>query len=61
MQEQYHDGAYKKPKPLTDKNMEQALRNLNTGSTKRLLIFASKDGHGRPTKEMKRAWRRYNK
>ncbi|MBA7484608.1 hypothetical protein ES707_20138 [subsurface metagenome] len=61
MQEQTFNGAYKKPEPLTDKKLKEALRRISGESTKRLLIFASKDSHGRPTKEMKRAWRRYSR
>jgi len=61
MQEQTFDGTYKEPKKLTPKSMMDALKRINNGSTKRLLIFAMKDEHGRPTKEMKRAWRRFNK
>jgi hypothetical protein len=61
MQEQTFNNAYKKPEPLTDKKMEGALRRISDGSTKRLLIFASEDSNGQPTKEMKRAWRRFAK
>jgi hypothetical protein len=61
MQEQTFDGQYTEPKPVTQKGVREALKRVFDGSTKRLLIFAAKDAHGRPTKEMRRAWRRSQK
>lgn len=61
MQEQTFDNKYTEPEPMTRKNLKQALHRLDNGSTKRLLVFLVKDEGGRPTKEMRRAWRRYNK
>lgn len=61
MQERKFDGSYTEPKPLTYKNLEEAKKNISTGSTKRLLIFATKDSQGKPTKEARRAWRRYQR
>ena len=61
MQEQNKDLTYNEPQPLTQKNLKDALKRIDNGTTKRLLIFAQKDAHGRPTKEMRRAWRRYNR
>ena len=61
MQEQTNDGVYLKPELLNDKKLKEAQKRLNDGSTKRLLIFAARDSGGNPTKEMRRAWRRYNR
>lgn len=61
MQEERNDGTYTKPIKYDQMEFFRAMKRIDEGSTKRLLIFATKDSHGKPTKEARRAWRRYNK
>ncbi len=56
MQSQDYNGTYGKPEPL---NEEKLIEELS--KKKRFLVFKSLDEQGKPTPEMRRAWRRYNR
>ncbi len=58
MQVQDNNGVYRQPEPLTQDRLEEELKKT---STKRILVFAGYDTNGKPTAELRRAWRRYNR
>ena len=58
MQVQKNNGLYEKPKVL-DKDILS--ENLKCSDVKRILVFAAYGEDGKPTAELRRAWRRYKK
>lgn len=68
MQVQEESGRYREPEVL-DKDLngrEKALARklqeaLNDKNVRRVLIFPAYDEDGKPTPEMRRAWRRWNR
>ena len=68
MQVQENDGGYRKPEEL-DKDLEgreNALARkieklLGEENVRRVLIFPAYGEDGRPSAEMRRAWRRYDR
>lgn len=75
MQVQYEDGTYGEPRGATRGELSKALAELavpdepdqlpkevgRAPQPQRVLIFAAHDKHGRPTKELRRAWRRHRR
>lgn len=58
MQEQRNDGSYGKPESL---NFHKILMEMDNPDVKRFLIFPGYTESGKPTKELRRAWRRYKR
>lgn len=58
MQVQENDGSYRKPEELDTRRLEEVLEEV---CTKRVLVFPAYDENGKPSAEMRRAWRRYNR
>ena len=54
MQEQEYNGKYGKPEDLDLFNMENKLRNRRI---KRVITFSGYGEDGKPTKELRNAWR----
>lgn len=61
MQEQYPDGTYSKPTEVTDEELKKKLGKLDYKEVRKILLFAAHDENGEPTKELRRAWRRYKR
>ena len=66
MQEQKIDNTYGKPEIVpkefaTNKLLNGLMEKLEDSNVKRILFFKAYDNNGKPTQELKRAWRRYNK
>jgi len=58
MQEQRYDGKYGKPENLDLLNIEEKLRDERI---KRVITFPGYEENGKPSKELRRAWRRYKR
>lgn len=58
MQEQRKDGRYGMPRPL---DIGTILGELGNPDIKRFFIFPTYTEDGKPTKEVRRAWRRYRR
>lgn len=56
MQTQDVSGDYDEPKPLDFDVLSEALKKK---STKRVIVFAAYGDDGKPTPELRRAWRRH--
>ena len=65
MQEQRIDNTYSKPEIVpkefeSDKLLNRLMEKLEDSNIRRVLFFKAYDENGKPTQELKRAWRRYN-
>lgn len=58
MQVQYKSGEYGEPKPLDYDELEEALRSERI---RRIVVFPIYDENGKPSPELRRAWRRRNR
>jgi len=58
MQEQTLEGKYLEPEKL---DVEKMMKELLKPLPNRFVVFKSHDLEGRPTKEQRRAWRRYKR
>lgn len=58
MQVQEMDGLYRKPEPRASDKLEELLKDV---TVKRVLVFAAYGEDGKPTSELRRAWRRHNR
>ena len=59
MQAQMDDGTYSE---LREIGLDTLVREISLRSgTRKILLFESYDEQGRPTKELRRAWRRYRR
>lgn len=58
MQVQEIDGCYKKPEPHVPDKLKELLKDV---TVKRVLVFAAYGEDGKPTLELRRAWRRHNR
>lgn len=56
MQVQENDGRYNKPEPFDSIKLEQIIKSARI---KRVLVFPAYGEDGKPTPEMRRAWRRW--
>lgn len=58
MQVQENNGHYRAPEPLKPEKLAELASNRKV---KRVLIFAAYDQDGKPTPELRRAWKRANR
>ena len=58
MHVQENDGRYRKPENLNFAKLEDELLDQRS---KRVIIFPAHGEDGKPTPELRRAWRRYNR
>jgi len=58
LQIQENDGIYRKPEKLNAHKVEEALDDRNV---RKILIFPAYGEDGKPSTEMRRAWRRYSR
>ena len=58
MQAQECDGGWQKPEVYEAMKLEEKLRQERLS---KIVVFESEDESGRPTKESRRAWRRYER
>lgn len=58
MQVQEINKDYKEPEPL---NIEKLQKELKNPKVRRIFVFPAYGEDGKPTSELRRAWRRYNR
>lgn len=59
MQAQMDDGTYGEPREI---GLDTLVREISLRpGTRKILLFQSHDEQGKPTKELRRAWRRYRR
>jgi len=58
MQVQYENGEYGEPEPLGYDELGEA---LHSERVRKVIVFPMYDEQGKPSPEMRRAWRRWNR
>lgn len=58
MQVQENDGTYQKPELL---NLEELKVYIRSENVRRVIVFPTYGEDGKPTPELRKAWRRYNR
>ena len=65
MQKQYQDGTWSKPEPLTVSEIlavgTAVWQGLSDPAMRKIVFFSGYGADGKPTKELRRAWRRHRR